>query len=217
MFVGSPNTWHRQLWVGFLALDGRGWVSHEAAARLHGLDRSREDSVEFTVPRSARALVCHATVDTTQAVGPLDVVKVNGIRCSSATRTIIDLAHAGASSARGWRRRSTARFVSGCRHPSFWNADFAKLRGSGRRGVRVLDRLSIDSGGESVLERCFLRLMRDAGLPRPTTQVRFRHSGRHVARVDFLFKPYQVVVEVTGRLGHSTPTERGKDANDATS
>jgi hypothetical protein len=100
VFAGSPDTWRRQLWVGYLALDRRGWVSHEAAAQLHGLERSRQDSVEFTLPRSARALARHATVHTTQAVGPLDVVKVDGLRCSSATRTIIDLAHAGASTAR---------------------------------------------------------------------------------------------------------------------
>ena len=38
--AGSPDTWHRRLQVGLLALGGRRWVSHEAAARLHGLDRS---------------------------------------------------------------------------------------------------------------------------------------------------------------------------------
>jgi very-short-patch-repair endonuclease len=70
----------------------------------------------------------------------------------------------------------------------------------------------IDSGGESVLERRFLALMREAGLPRPTTQAVQRRDGRHVARVDFLFEPYKVVVEVSGALGHSTRTDRDRDA-----
>jgi very-short-patch-repair endonuclease len=39
-----------------------------------------------------------------------------------------------------------------------------------------------------------------------------RKNGRHVARVDFLFDEAGVVIEVTGRLGHSTPIERARDA-----
>jgi hypothetical protein len=211
VFAGAPNTWHQHLWIGLLALDGRGWVSHEAAAGLHGLDRSREDSVEFTVPRSARALACHATVHTTCVVGRLDVVTVDGLRCSSATRTIIDLAYSGATTARLEAAIDSAVRL-GLSAPLVLERRLAELRGRGRRGARALDRLLIDSGGESVLERRFLALIREAGLPRPRTQVRYRRNGRHVARVDFHFAPYQVVVEVTGRLGHSTPDERGRDA-----
>ena len=61
-------------------------------------------------------------------------------------------------------------------------------------------------------ERRFLTLLRDARLPRPRTQAVQRRNGRHVARVDFLFEAFAVVVEVTGRLGHSAPMERGNDA-----
>lgn len=39
-----------------------------------------------------------------------------------------------------------------------------------------------------------------------------RKGGRHIARVDFLFEDAGVVVEVSGRLGHTTPTERARDA-----
>jgi very-short-patch-repair endonuclease len=88
----------------------------------------------------------------------------------------------------------------------------SELRGKGRWGARTLDKLLLDTGGETILERRFLTLVREAGLPRPATQVRQRRDGRHVARVDFHFADAGVVVEVTGRLGHSTPTERGSDA-----
>ena len=33
-----------------------------------------------------------------------------------------------------------------------------------------------------------------------------------VARVDFLFRAARLVVEVTGKLGHTTPMERARDA-----
>ena len=78
--------------------------------------------------------------------------------------------------------------------------------------MRLLDELLIDSGGETMLERRFLALVREFGLPRPVTQRRLRSDGRHIARVDFLFSAQAMVVEVSGRLGHSNPVDRGRDA-----
>ena len=63
-----------------------------------------------------------------------------------------------------------------------------------------------------MLERRFLTLVREAGLPRPTPQVIHRRDGRAIARVDFLFDDLGVVVEVSGRKGHSSPAERARDA-----
>ena len=167
--------------------------------------------VEFTVPRRARGLACSATVHTTDSVGPIDVVMVDGFRCSSATRTIIDLAYAGTPTVRLEAAIDSAVRL-GLSAPLVLERRLAELRGPGRWGARTLDRLLVDSGGESILERRFLTLLRDARLPRPRTQAVQRRNGRHVARVDFLFEAFAVVVEVTGRLGHSAPTERGNDA-----
>ncbi len=63
-----------------------------------------------------------------------------------------------------------------------------------------------------MLERAFLRLMREEGLPRPTPQVVFESDGTRFARVDFLFEGFGIVVEVSGRQGHSSPAERARDA-----
>ena len=40
----------------------------------------------------------------------------------------------------------------------------------------------------------------------------FREGGRHVARVDFFFDAFNVVVEVSGQKGHASPSERARDA-----
>lgn len=209
--AGSPDTWLRRVHVALLAVGEHGWLSHESAARLHGLDRSTSKVVELTVQRASRSVRCSATVHTTEHVGPLDVVTVDGLRCTSATRTIIDLAASGAR-----RGRLEAAIDSAVRlglsAPIVIERRLAELRGPGRRGARELDRLLVDSGGETILERRFLELMRRGGLPRPTTQAVQRRDGRHVARVDFLFPDHGIVVEVTGRLGHSSPAERARDA-----
>ena len=69
-------------------------------------------------------------------------------------------------------------------------------------GRQLLDAL-VDTGGESRLERWFLRLVRQAGLPRPMLQKVFRSGTRTVARVDAFF-PGGLVVEVAGHGTHSS-------------
>jgi very-short-patch-repair endonuclease len=207
---GSPDTWHRRLRVGLLALGPDAFVSHEAAAQLHGLPGFVDERVEFTSLRQRRSRQLNgATVHTTTMVGPHDVLPVNGFRCASATRAILDLAgsrlpeHRVESAIDGAvRLRLSAALVLETRLAAMRN----------RRGVRLLDRLLIDSGGESELERRFLRLVREHGLPRPITQRRIKRSSGQVARVDFLYAAERLVVEVSGRLGHATDEERRKDA-----
>jgi len=209
--AGSSPTWHRALTVGLLALGDASWVSHEAAAALHGLDRTPPDPVEFTVPRSGRGRRMPFVVHTTSHLPRIDQVTVGGFRTTSATRTVIDLAHSRAS-----RLRLEAAIDSAVRlglsAPPVLQDRLATLRGPGRWGARALDELLVDAGGHSMLERRFLELVRRAGLPRPSTQVIHRRGARTFARVDFLFDALGVVVEVSGQRGHSSPAERGRDA-----
>lgn len=210
--AGTPDTRRQQLRAGLLSLGERSWVSFEAAASLHGLDRSDHAAVEFTIERSAVRSQFEWTVHRTKFVAPLDTVDVDGFRVMSATRTVLDLALA-----RSTRRRVEAAFDSAVRlglsHPTVLAHRLETLRGSGRWGVSMIERILPDSGGHSPLERAFLRIVREAGLPTPTTQaVQRSAAGRHVARVDFLFDERALVVEVTGRLGHVSDSERARDA-----
>jgi len=133
--VGSPDSWFRRLRIGLLALGPQAWVSHETAAALLELDKSLFEPVEFTVPRGVRRTTGIGCVHTTACVGSLDVITVKGFRCSSATRTILDLAYLGVpairlaaaidSAVRG--RRSAVPVIE---------RRLRELRGSGRRGAR---------------------------------------------------------------------------------
>jgi Transcriptional regulator, AbiEi antitoxin len=209
--AGSEATWHQRLMVGLLALGDDSWVSHEAAARLHGLDRSPEGAVELTVERCGRGRVMPFVVHTTACLPKIDRVTVDGFRAVSATRTVLDLARARVS-----RPRLEAAIDSAVRlgltSPTVLSTRLASRRGPGFWGVRLLDDLLVDSGGHTMLERRFLELVRRAGLPRPSTQVIHRRDGRTFARVDFMFEEYGVVIEVSGQLGHSTPRDRARDA-----
>ena len=209
--AGSAPTRLQQLTAGLLALGEESWVSHEAAASMHGLDRSRDDAVEFTVLRRSKGRRVPFAVHTTAELPLIDRVMVDGFRCISATRTIIDLARARVA-----RVRLEAAIDSAVRlgltSPTVLAVRLGELRGRGRWGATTLDALLIDAGGHSLLERRFLTLVREAGLPRPATQVIHRRKGKTYARVDFLFEPFGVVIEVSGRRGHSAPVERARDA-----
>jgi very-short-patch-repair endonuclease len=208
---GVPATHRYRLRLGLLCLGERSWISYEAAAALHGLDRSKPDAVEFTIDRNRRNYSLPFTVHTTTRLKPIDLVVVEGFRTMSATRTVIDLAHARAHTHRVEAAIDSAVRL-GLSSPVVLAERLETLRGSGRWGCRLIDELIVDSGGHSMLERRFLQLVRETGLPRPRTQVVHCKGGRQIARVDFLFEAVGVVVEVSGRLGHSSPAERAHDA-----
>ncbi len=208
---GAPDTHRRRLRCGLLCLGERSWVSFEAAAALHGLDRSRPHAVEFTIERSRRPPLLPFAVHTTRRLDPIDHVVVDGFRVMSATRTVFDLALA-----RAHPHRIEAAMDSAVRlqlsSPEVLARRLESLRGSGRWGCRRVEEMLTDSGGHTHLERRFLELVREAGLPTPRKQVVFRTGDRHIARVDFFFAEFQMVVEVSGQLGHASPTERARDA-----
>ena len=208
--AGVPDSKDFQLQLGLLSLDDESWVSYEAAASLHGLDR------RFRPPSSSRSNA--RDVNRSCSSGSYNgngrsagSVEVDGFRTLSASRTVIDLAHAR----RGVRRVEAAIDSAvrlGLSSPLVIATRLETLRGSGRWGCRLIDSLMVDSGGHSMLERRFLQLVREAGIPRPVTQAIHRKGSRHIARVDFLFEEANVVIEVSGQLGHTTPTERARDA-----
>ena len=205
----APATLDFQRSLGLLVLGPIAVVSHRGAARLHRFDRSI-DIAEFTVVLPAHGARIPFRVHTTKTLPPIDRIIVDGYACTSATRTVIDLARQ-----RVRRYELEAAIDSAVRlgfsSPTALLRRLESLRGPGRWGGRLLDRLLVDTGG-TMLERRFLTLVREAGLPRPTPQVIHRRDGRAVARVDFLFDDVGVVVEVSGRKGHSSPAERARDA-----
>jgi hypothetical protein len=78
----------------------------------------------------------------------------------------------------------------------------------------MLDSILVDSGGANRLERRFLVLCRENGLPRPTCQVVHRRAGQPVVRVDFDFAPLALIVEVEGTSRTVLPDSASATLND---
>jgi hypothetical protein len=194
---------------------GSHWLGREAA--LYGITAATwlgldvvTDRAEFVVPRARRHLPPWMALHTTTRWAASDLVRRDGIRTCNATRAIIDMARS--HSARTLEATIDSAIRLRATSLPTLSRRFGELRGSGAAGARLLQTLLLDSGGESVLERRFLRLMREAGLPRPATQVVHNRSGGRVVRVDFEFTDRNLVVEVSGRKGHSSDSDRAKDA-----
>jgi hypothetical protein len=141
----------------------------EAASQWWGLDGFVSDQVEFVVPRIRRSLDPSVQLHTTRRWSTTDLLWHGGVRITSATRTIIDLAGCGTNTAMIEKAIDSAIRLR--------LTTLAKLTrrmtqlAPGRPGIRLLREILLDSGGESYLERRFLRLMRTSRLPPPTCQV----------------------------------------------
>ncbi len=232
--AGTPDSWLGDV-VAVALADRTARFCRTTAAALLGIEGfeqpGRLSPPSRLVGRSARRGI--EGITSTRSFGPgdaavvalpvppaPDAVRVAGltgaaaplrrVEVTSAARTLIDLAAVIDPTRLALAVDAAVR--QGLVAPRYLSSRLAALRGRGRRGVRLLDELLLDSGGHSDLERRFLRLMRTEGLPRPLTQVVHRANGRHVARVDFQFPGTRLIVEVSGRRGHTSDPDRRNDA-----
>lgn len=209
--AATPATWELRIRAGARWLGPRAALFGRTAAAWWGLDGARPDTVEFVTPRVRRGLDPRYALHTTTRWDQRDILTHRGVRTVGVTRTIIDLASDGQPA-----RAIEAAIDSGVRMrlttvPRIVER-MNRLAATRLKGVRLLRELLLDSGGESVLERRLLQLLRSAGLPRPRCQVIHRSPGGPVRRVDFEFTAARVIVEVSGRLGHSSDADRRRDA-----
>jgi very-short-patch-repair endonuclease len=177
-------------------------ISHTTAARLLRLDAVTFDQLHLTLPktlgRRAPGFVLHRMANLPR----IDVVTVDGIRCTSATRTIIDCASTlddePLESAFEQARRM------GLTSPNALARRVQELCGRGRPGSASIRRLlAAQSPGaralESRLEVKLARLLRKSSLPTPVRQHRV---GRF--RLDFAWPGIRVGCECDGFEHHGS-------------
>jgi hypothetical protein len=205
-FAGSSLDWRDCLLAGLLDLGSSALVTARSAAALHGLDGFEDGPLQFLVPLGLRGRRTVGQVSCTPSIGPLDRATVDGLAVTSGTRTVLELI--GRVNERELGNALDSALRKGLTSPAMLLRRLDELGRQGRRGVATFDRVMESAGVQSWLERQFLRLVDQAGLPRPTLQRTYRNDGRHVARVDFDFEPWPVLVEVGGRRGYLSADER---------
>lgn len=180
-------------------------VCGPSAAALHGFDGMvLEPPFHVVIPRGRSVHRSGHHLHTSKDLPPIDHTRVAGIPVLAAPRTLIDVAR--------WLRPAalTVALDSALRDQQVTEAQLhgriAALRSSGRNGIPkllgVIEGGEITRGAHSWLERRFLELCADAGLPQPRTQVVLAEARANIVRVDFEFPGTDVVVEVLGYRHH---------------
>lgn len=180
-------------------------MSHRSAAALWGIDRRLPEPIHVSVlaasPRRPAGIVVHRR----SSLAPRDATRHDGIPVTDPITTVIDIAA-------GLRRGELEAAINEADRLGL--VDPETLRGAldaapPRPGVGVLRQLldrATFTVTRSELERRFLPIAHEAGLPRPQTCV-----DVHGFEVDFYFAALDLVVETDGLTYHRTPTQQKKD------
>ncbi len=211
---GAPTTPTNDLAALMLDIGGELWASGPTAAALHGFDGFRlRPPFHVTIQRGRDVQRHGHHVHTTASIDLIDRTTVDGVATLSGARTLIDLARHASN------EELTRALDSGLRDGRFseelLHRRIVALRSKGRFGIPrlidVIEGLEVTRGAHSWLEREYLRLVHEAGLPRPLPQQILSRAGDRVVRVDFRFPSTSVVVEVLGYRFHRTKDELRRD------
>jgi hypothetical protein len=209
-FLGTPSSWHAALAAGLGELGHGAAIAGRSAGTLNRLDGFNPGPVEIWAPRASRNRCANSLARTNdQPLLAGDVLTIDGLRCVSAERLILDAL--------------LFQFTTNEIHNAIDSAIRMRLVDEKRLRRRIVDDLVInakhrrvlieslvDTGGESALERRFLAIVRRAGLPRPRLQRVYRSGTRTMARVDAEFEG-GLVVELAGHGAHSSRLQRQRD------
>ncbi len=203
--AGTPDTTRREMAIAVLSVPQLAAISHDTAAEVWGLTSRGIRSIHVVTRRWDRVrrpgVVMHESLDLLRG----DVVTRDGLPVTSPQRTVVDL---GATSR--WlveqALESAIRLNLVTLHDVQAVVDRVARRG--RRGVGVIKplleaRRFWDSKSESALEDRFLRLVGEAGLPRPAAQFVVRNAtDRFVCRADFAYPNDRVLIELDSEAHH---------------
>jgi very-short-patch-repair endonuclease/predicted transcriptional regulator of viral defense system len=205
--VGRPAlTQHGRWMAAVLSCGPQAVLSHESAAALWSIRRSRSSRIDVSLPsdtgrRARRGIVLHRR----PTLRELDATRHYGIPVTTPICTLIDLA----TCLEGDPLEAAVNEADklGLTHPEKLRSALTQLvRRPGVRRLReVLDRHTFVLT-DSELERCFLPLARAAGLDTPQTGVEVNGF-----KVDFYWPDLGLVVETDGLRYHRTPTQQAKD------
>jgi very-short-patch-repair endonuclease len=205
--------------VGHLALSREAWwmagllvcgpdaaLSHRTAATLWGLRTDPPLPVDLTTSTGRGRKHTRLTTQRTR-LHPLDALVIDGLRVTTPSRTIVDLA----STLTGRALREVVERAQDLRRfdPGDIKATMARApRRPGRRRLEELIALmSPDAdNARSHLERLFLPLTRLARLPKPMANHEIAGRAR-----DFVWPEERLVVETDGYRYHASRRARRRD------
>jgi very-short-patch-repair endonuclease len=199
--VGRPELTQFGRWMAaLLAVGPEAVLSHTSAAALWGIAKQKGNAIHVSVPAhlrrgSSRGITVHRRKE-------LNATTHRRIPATTPADTLVDVATQTTHDALEQAINDADKLD--LLDPETLREAVDGDRRPGAGAVRaVLDRYART---DSPLERDFLRLARNAGLPDPETQAKF---GPH--RVDFFWPALNLVVEADSLRYHRTAAQQAKD------
>lgn len=207
--AGSVPTWQQDLMVLLLRAGAEAAVSHQAAARLWGLNHFEDALACVVVPRRPHRTLGGA-VHHTAFLPAHHITQLDGIRVTTAARTVLDVIgrkpYVHDVDAAFWVVNDALRRKLTTIHEL--RAVMLECAACGRNGVgvmrQVLDRISpsyVPTASE--LEDLVLRVLAAAGLPAPSRQRSVGGTRAPVGRVDFYYPEWRLVIEADSERWHA--------------
>jgi very-short-patch-repair endonuclease len=205
--VGRPSLGDKGRWMAAVLACGDGAVlSHSSAAALWCIGREQSGLMELSLPSSSRRHRPGIRIHRRPSLNPdRDLTREYGIPCTTPVQTLIDMSlrldRLGVE-----RMINEADKYKLAHPPQLRRALDERVGEPGVAKLRhILDRRTFRLTKEE-LERRFLPLARQAGLPIPLT-------GQFVNEfeVDFFWPELGLVVETDGLRYHRTPAEQARD------
>lgn len=201
--VGRPEATQKGRWMAaVLACGPMALLSHRSAAALWGIapvPRAGPIEVVADVDRRRAGVRVHRRRD----LGPEHRREMAAIPVTDPTSTLVDLA----SCAPEWQ---VERAINEADRLDLVDPEALRRSVGGlgpRPGMgRMRKLLGLDALTDTGLERAFLGIVRDAGLPLPETQIYVNGY-----RVDFYWPNLELVVETDGWRHHRTSGEQSTD------
>ncbi|MFI5697524.1 type IV toxin-antitoxin system AbiEi family antitoxin domain-containing protein [Kribbella sp. NPDC051586] len=203
--VEAMPAWERDTWLHvrtasavYHRLRGRAVVSHQSALLLLGIRVSDLDLRRVHLTRLVGAGRSGAAVCQHSPRPPVDArAEVDGVRTTAGPRAVVETIRATSYPVAVSVVDQALRLRIATAHQLAAALELF----TGRRGISTATRAVRfgDARSESVGESRLRALLADLGLPAPLAQAEIRDgSGSLVARVDFLFAQYGVIVEFDG-------------------
>lgn len=201
---GSPTTWN-QLLSAAVSVSKDAVVSHRSALLLWGMSWSDREIVEIQVPRPCRpvprGVICHRSRDLESHW----VTELGNYPVTTPERTLVDLA--GIVGPMALQIALNEALVKGLTTVAKCSAALEEMAKRGRSGVRRLRaelaaQAGVDVQTESVLERVFVSICGQAGLPAPVPQF-WVDTGSGPRRLDFAYPSLRIAIELDGYSVHS--------------
>jgi REase_MTES_1575 len=183
-------------------------VSHRSAGAHLGLCSVPAGDVDVTVPRRGLSERDGIRIHVVRSLDPADVTMHGGVPCTTWARALLDMAEDTTD-------RLLRRAIEQAQILRIYDQrkiDDVLDRANGRRGAGRLKRVIADVRGDEPprlnreLERRFLELITDAGLPEPVV-----NGLVEGFEVDFHWPAQKLIVETDGRETHATPIAFERD------